>query len=232
VQNELNRDMITRLPMGDAVGDLPAGIYALTAQVANDIDGEARATQWFLLSDIGLTTMQGNDGLTVFARDLGNAEPIEGLEVTLLARANRPLEVATTDAEGVARFAPGLLRGTDGSAPAVVMARRGEEDLAFLSLTDPAFDLSDRGVEGRAPAGPIDAFLATDRGAYRAGEVIHVTTLVRDPEAEALPDVPLTAVLLRTVSARAVMSSTCRWPMPCRAAPGGSRSLPIPRARR
>lgn len=197
VQNELNRDMITRLPMGDAVGDLPAGIYALTAQVANDIDGEARATQWFLLSDIGLTTMQGNDGLTVFARDLGNAEPIEGLEVTLLARANRPLEVATTDAEGVARFAPGLLRGTDGSAPAVVMARRGEEDLAFLSLTDPAFDLSDRGVEGRAPAGPIDAFLATDRGAYRAGEVIHVTTLVRDPEAEALPDVPLTAVLLR-----------------------------------
>ncbi|WP_425071541.1 alpha-2-macroglobulin family protein [Sagittula sp. S175] len=197
VQNEINADMTTRLPMGDVVGDLPAGIYALTAQAANDLNGEARATQWFLLSDIGLTTMQGTDGLTVFARDLSSAQPIAGLEVTLLARANRPLEVATTDAEGVARFAPGLLRGKDGASPALLMAKQGEADLAFLSLTDPAFDLSDRGVEGRAPAGPIDAFLATDRGAYRAGENIHLTALLRDPQAMALNDVPLTAVLSR-----------------------------------
>ncbi|MEQ5869304.1 alpha-2-macroglobulin family protein [Sagittula sp. NFXS13] len=197
VQNELNTDMVTRLPMGEAVGDLPAGVYALTAQTPDDIEGEARATQWFVLSDIGLTTMEGTDGLTVFARDLGTAEPLAGLEVTLLARANRPLDVTTTDAEGIARFAPGLLRGTDGSAAALLMAQMGEEDLAFLSLTDPAFDLSDRGVTGRAPAGPIDTFLATDRGAYRAGEVIHLTALLRDPQAEALPDVPLTAVLTR-----------------------------------
>ncbi|MBP0483207.1 alpha-2-macroglobulin family protein [Sagittula salina] len=197
VQNEINRQMTTRLPMGGIVGELPAGIYALTAQAANDTDGEARATQWFLLSDIGLTTMQGTDGLTVFARDLATAAPLAGLEVTLLARANRPLQVAITDDDGVARFAPGLMRGTGGTAPAVVMAKQGEADLAFLSLTDPAFDLSDRGVEGRAPAGPLDAFLATDRGAYRAGEEIHLTALLRDPQALAVQDVPLIAVLTR-----------------------------------
>lgn len=196
-QNEINKDMTTRLPMGEIVGDLPAGIYALSAAIPDDVDGEKRSTQWFLLSDIGLTTMQGTDGLTVFARDLSTAAPIAGLEVTLMARANRPLEVALTDAEGVARFAPGLMRGTGGTAPALLMAKQGEADLAFLSLTDPAFDLSDRGVEGRAPAGPIDAFLATDRGAYRAGEVIHLTALLRDPQAKALPAVPLTAVLSR-----------------------------------
>ena len=194
-QNELNKDMTTRLPMGEIVGELPAGIYALTAVVPSDED--RRATQWFILSDIGLTTLQGNDGLTVIARDLGTAAPIAGLEVALVARANRALGTATTDETGIARFAPGLMRGTGGSAPALVTAKRGTDDLAFLSLTDPAFDLSDRGVEGRAPAGPIDAFLATDRGAYRAGETIHATALVRDAQARATNGVPLTAVLTR-----------------------------------
>ena len=198
VENRLNADMLTRLPMGGVLGDLPAGIYALTAAVPDPKNGQdRRATQWFILSDIGLTTMQGTDGLTVFARDLGDAVPMAGLEVALLASANRVLDTTTTDAEGVARFAPGLLRGDGGTAPALVMARRGEEDIAFLSLTDPAFDLSDRGVAGRSPAGPLDAFLATDRGVYRAGDEIHVTTLLRDAQADAVADVPLTAVLTR-----------------------------------
>ncbi|WP_421905959.1 alpha-2-macroglobulin family protein [Mameliella sp.] len=198
VENRLNADMMTRLPMGEVLGDLPAGIYALTAAVPDPKRGEGRrATQWFILSDIGLTTLQGTDGLTVFARDLGDASPMAGLEVSLVAEANRVLETVTTDADGVARFAPGLLRGKGGTAPALVMAKRGEEDLAFLSLTDPAFDLSDRGVAGRAPAGPLDAFVATDRGVYRAGDEVNVTALLRDPQAEAVSDVPLTAVLTR-----------------------------------
>ncbi|MCX8955598.1 hypothetical protein OU790_19460, partial [Ruegeria sp. NA] len=92
-------------------------------------------------------------------------------------------------------FDPGLTRGKGASAPALVMASTGDSDFSFLSLTDPAFDLSDRGVEGRAPAGPVDVFLATDRGAYRAGEVIHLTALSRDGEAQAIEGLPLIAIL-------------------------------------
>ncbi|MDA7423538.1 alpha-2-macroglobulin family protein [Thalassococcus lentus] len=198
VQNRLNADMLTRLPMGDVVGDLPAGIYALTASKPDSNPwSDGRATQWFLLSDIGLTTLQGNDGLTVFARGLTDAGALEGLEVSLLSSANRVLDTVQTDAMGIARFAPGLLRGKAGAQAALVMAKRGNEDLAFLSLTDPAFDLSDRGVAGRDPAGPMDAFLTTDRGAYRAGEVIHLTALLRDAKAAAVQNVPLVAVLTR-----------------------------------
>ncbi|CAN0537672.1 unnamed protein product, partial [Laminaria digitata] len=132
VENRLNADMMTRLPMGDVLGDLPAGIYALTAAVPDPKQGsDRRSTQWFILSDIGLTTLQGTDGLTVFARDLGSAAPMDGLEVSLLAGANRVLETVTTDAAGVARFAPCLLRGSDGSAPELVMAKRGDTDIAF-----------------------------------------------------------------------------------------------------
>jgi uncharacterized protein YfaS (alpha-2-macroglobulin family) len=197
VENRLNADVTTRLPMGDVLGDMPAGVYVLSAAVPDSQDRDDRSSQWFILSDIGLTTLQSTDGLTVFARALGSAEAMAGLEVSLVSRANRVVAQAVTDAQGVARFAPGLLRGPDSSAPAMVMARQGDADFAFLSLTDPGFDLSDRGVEGRAPAGPLDAFLATDRGAYRAGEQIHMTALLRDARADAVPDVPLTAVLTR-----------------------------------
>ncbi|MCT4607791.1 MAG: alpha-2-macroglobulin family protein [Pelagimonas sp.] len=198
VERQLNTAMTTRLPMGEALGDLAPGIYALTAAVPKGRDdNKSRATQWFVLSDIGLTTLQGNDGLTVFTRALSSAEAMEGLEISLVARSNRVLATALTDAQGMARFEPGLLRGQDSAAPALIVAKQADEDLAFLSLTDPAFDLSDRGVAGRAPAGPMDAFLATDRGAYRAGETIHATALLRDGKAHSIRNVPLTAVLWR-----------------------------------
>ncbi|KMK65933.1 alpha-2-macroglobulin family protein [Puniceibacterium sp. IMCC21224] len=198
VEQSLNADVLTRLPLGDVVGDLPAGIYALTARVPGaDPYDDPGATQWFILSDIGITTLSGTDGLHVFVRALSDASAMPDLTVTLLSRANRVLATATTDAQGQASFAPGLARGTGGAAPALVTVERGTEDIAFLSLTDPAFDLSDRGVEGREPAGPLDAFLATDRGAYRAGEVIHATALIRDADVQAVDGLPVTAILTR-----------------------------------
>ena len=52
-------------------------------------------------------------------------------------------------------------------------------------------------MEGRPPSPPIDVFLTTDRGAYRAGEVIHATALARDDHAAAIPGLPITAILTR-----------------------------------
>ena len=66
-----------------------------------------RATQWFVVSDIGLSTYTGQDGLNVFARSLGTAKPIAGVELTLLARNNEILGTAKTDAEGRATFNAG-----------------------------------------------------------------------------------------------------------------------------
>jgi alpha-2-macroglobulin len=73
----------------------------------------------------------------------------------------------------------------------------GEDDMAFLSLTEPEFDLADRGVEGREAAPAVDVFLTTERGAYRAGETVHVTALARDPDTTAIAGLPLTARLMR-----------------------------------
>lgn len=198
VANELNRTMTTRLPLGEVLSGQEPGVYALTARIEGvNLYDDPGATQWFVLSDLGLTTLQGTDGLHVFVRGLGDAAAKEGVKLTLLSRSNRELGTLTTDAEGHALFSPGLTRGTGAAAPALVLAEAGSDDMAFLSLTDPAFDLSDRGVEGRPAAPPVDVFLTTDRGAYRAGEVIRATALARDGVAEAIPGLPLTAILMR-----------------------------------
>ncbi len=195
---EINHDVTTRLPLGEALKGQPVGVYALKATVpGEEPDVSAPAWQWFVVSDLGLTTLSGVDGLHVFVRSLGTAEAVKGVQIDLVSTANEVLATTTTDDKGYARFDPGLAQGKGGKSPALVVARGEGEDLAFLSLTDPEFDLSDRGVSGREAAKPIDLFVASDRGAYRAGETIHVTALARDADLAAIAGLPITAVLKR-----------------------------------
>ena len=198
VQNTLNADMTTRLPLGEVLADQQPGIYALSASVpgADTYDSPA-ATQWFVLTDLGLTTLSGVDGLHATVRGLGDADPRAAVTLSLISKANAVLAEVVTDAQGNAVFPVGTSRGSGSAAPALIVARQGEADIAFLPLTDPAFDLSDRGVEGRPPSPPIDTFLITDRGAYRVGETVHATVLTRDGKATALDGLPLVAVLMR-----------------------------------
>ncbi len=197
----LNEDVTTSFPVDEAVGTLEPGVYVLTAAPATDgtdpdEDYAERATQWFIVSDLGLTALSGDRGLTVLVRALGSAQPVGGVEVRLVAASNEVLATATSDASGTATFEAGLMRGRDGFAPAVLVASR-DGDYAFLSLRDQAFDLTDRGVGGRPAPERLDAFVTPERGVYRTGETVHVTALLRDPQARAVPRVPLVLVLKR-----------------------------------
>ncbi|WP_374300499.1 alpha-2-macroglobulin family protein [Paracoccus sp. (in: a-proteobacteria)] len=201
-ERPVNAEVASRIDLRQAGLSLDPGVYVLNAAVpGQSTDRSPRASQWFMISDLGLTTFQGSDGLTVAVRGLGDAAARPGVEVQLVSRGNAVLGTAMTDAEGVARFDAGLVRGTGAAAPGIVTATRREgdriADLAFLSLLDPEFDLSDRGVEGAPPAPPIDLFVALDRGAYRAGETAHATVLARDGRARALDGLPVQARVIR-----------------------------------
>jgi uncharacterized protein YfaS (alpha-2-macroglobulin family) len=197
VRPELNRDVTTAVAIGEAVTTFVPGAYVISARLPNSEEWQrSLATQWFVVTDIGLATLSGDDGLHVFTRALASAAPTEGVKLRLLAANNQVLAEATTDARGYARFAAGLLRGKGGNEAALLTAAT-DGDFAFLHLTAPAFDLTDRGVDGRPAPKPIDVFLSTERGVYRPGETIHATVLARDARAHALPDVPLTAMLYR-----------------------------------
>ena len=115
----------------------------------------------------------------------------------LISRSNEVLATRRTDAGGHVQFESGLASGEGGAAPTLIAANDGQGDFAFLNLTAPAFDLTDRGVSGRPAPNGLDAFVYAERGVYRSGETAYLTALLRDAQGVASPGVPLTFVVER-----------------------------------
>jgi uncharacterized protein YfaS (alpha-2-macroglobulin family) len=204
VASELNKDVVTDFPLGAAVGKLQPGLYLVTAKpwspprpAGSEEDSvDQLATQWMVISDLGLTSLSGADGVHAMVRSLSTAAPLSGVELKLVARNNEVLATKTTGADGRADFDPGLSRGIGGLAPALLVATLAD-DYGFLNLAQAAFDLTDRGVAGRDAPGPLDAFLYTERGVYRSGETVFVAALLRDAKGAAKTGLPLTLVVKR-----------------------------------
>jgi alpha-2-macroglobulin len=198
VESKLNTEVTTAFPLDQAVKDLAPGIYAMMAEPKDTVSNDygQQATQWFVVSDLGLTAYTTHDGVDVFVHSLATADPRGSVEVRLMARNNEQLAVRQTDRNGFIHFEAGLARGEGGLAPAAIVAAE-KNDYAFLSLKSPAFDLSDRGVAGRAIPAGLDAFVYTERGVYRTGESVAITALLRDAQGAAALNVPLTVVVER-----------------------------------
>ena len=192
VTGNRNQPAVTAFPIDAVLGRLEPGVYIAAAATADGV----KASQWFVVSDLTLNTVLGEDGLVVFARSLATAAPLGGVELRLLARSNAELGKVTTAADGIARFDAGALRGTGDDAPQALFARGAGGDFGFLDLVAPAFELADRSTVAPVP-GRADAFLFTERGIYRPGEPVNLTALLRDPQGAAVTGKPLTLRLLR-----------------------------------
>src|SRR5476651_716141 len=116
VEPKLNTEVATAFPVDQALGDLKPGIYVMTAApkdaISNDYD--QRASQWFIVSDLGLTAYSGHDGIDVFIHSLASAAPSGSVAVRLIARNNDILAVKQTDRSGFVHFDAGLARGEGG----------------------------------------------------------------------------------------------------------------------
>src|SRR6201996_7394299 len=195
----LNQDVTTAFPVDQALGDLQPGVYVMTAAAkgpGKDDDGQL-ATQWFIVSDMGLTAFSGNDGIHVFVNSLASTDAVANAEVRLIARNNEILATRKTDAAGHVLFEAGLARGEGGLSPAMLTVTSDKADYAFMSLKTDAFDLSDRGVSGRAVPAGADAFVYAERGVYRSNETVYLTALLRDGQGNAVTGGPLTLVIER-----------------------------------
>ncbi len=231
--SKLNRDVTTLLSMDKMVGGKPAGIYIISASTPKeDADGEGwndLATQWVIVSDIGLTAIKGSDGLTLFARSLDKASSLGGITMTLIARNNEILGSSVTNAQGKARFAPGLLRGAGGMMVSHIVAKAADGDLNVLRLDGAALDLSERGIEGAdSVRTALDAFLYTERGIYRPGETVRVSALLRTNRMAAQGATPLVFSVIRPdgtelYKQRSIGDTLGSYDVPIKI-PGGARS--------
>ena len=198
---KLNKSVNSGLKVEELVGrKLEAGIYIIVAGKLSEDPSRwsPETTQWFVVSDIGTSLFRGPDGLHVLTRSLDKAVPLPNVSVSLVARNNRELAQSVSDAQGYVHFASPLMKGSGGDEAVLVRTESPDGGFSFVSLNQSAFDLRDRGVAGRNVPGPVDAYLFTERGIYRPGEVAHLTALVRDDKGNAFKGkVPLTLRLIR-----------------------------------
>ena len=196
---KLNEMGVTAIPVADVLKTVEPGAYVITAKVTDSKQEywQPMATQWFIVTDLGLSVVSGEDGVHAFVRSLTSTDPVANATVRLVAINNEVLGETTTDDAGQAEFAPGLVHGDGGMAPQLLVAETPDGDYAFLDMNKPEFDLSDRGVTGRPAPGPLDLFATSERGVYRPGETVFLTALLRNNKAVAVDGLGLTLKLER-----------------------------------
>jgi uncharacterized protein YfaS (alpha-2-macroglobulin family) len=199
IDNVRNKQVSTTIPIDQLIKKLEPGVYVVIATTDTDkLDRDKeQATQWFSISDIGLTTVKTDAGMLVSAHSLQSGEPMAGIDLRLIARSNEMLGTWKTDAGGRFMIPGGLLRGDHGDAPKIIAALDGTGGFSWIQLDQPALDLSDLDIKGRTPPAANDAFLWTDRGIYRPGETIHLGAMLRDRNARPVIGVPLTLHIVR-----------------------------------
>ncbi len=102
VDPQRNQRVTTLVPVSEMVPEMKSGVYLLVAERTDGGEDKYgyKATQWLIVTDYGLTTMTGDDGLHVFLRSLDSGKPVEGVTVKLYARNNGELGNAVSDNAG------------------------------------------------------------------------------------------------------------------------------------
>src|SRR6201995_151185 len=102
----LNQEVPTAFPVDQVLSDLQPGVYVMTAaaKTPGSEDDYQLATQWFIVSDLGISAVSGNDGIHVFVNSLASTDAVARAEVRLIARNNEILATRKTDDTGHVLF--------------------------------------------------------------------------------------------------------------------------------
>ena len=175
---ERNERVVSHLPVQDIAELQQPGLYfAVMRRVGRYSD--QYDTAFFTVSDIGLHARAYREQLYVHTASLRDGSPLKGVELRVLDATGQALLKSATDANGNALLDYRLDAGQ------VLVARRGK-DVSLLPFNQPALDLSEFAVGGRAQA-PFDVFAWAGRDLYRPGETVHVSALLRDHDGRAMP---------------------------------------------
>ncbi len=173
-----NERVVSHLPVQDIAELQQPGLYfAVMRRVGRYSD--AYDTAFFTVSDIGLHARAYREQLYVHTASLRDGAPLKGVELRVLDAKGQPLLKSATDGNGNALLDYRLDAGQ------VLVARRGK-DVSLLPFNQPALDLSEFAVGGRAQA-PFDVFAWSGRDLYRPGETVRISALLRDADGKAMP---------------------------------------------
>ncbi len=127
-----------------------------------------------IISDIGLIAKKGRDNsLFVITTDLKTAEPMSGVDLTVLDFQEQRIASRKTDRDGFARF-------KTGEKAFLVVARKNGQT-GYLKLDDgSALSMSQFDVSGRKVEKGLKGFIYGERGVWRPGDTIYLTFILLD----------------------------------------------------
>ncbi|MCX7343152.1 MAG: MG2 domain-containing protein [Proteobacteria bacterium] len=191
-----NQTITKNLDVTKSIPELKPGIYVLRVAQEGVLQyrGEEN-NQWFIVTDIGLTTFKSDQTLVVQARAFSSAKPLKNIQLELVSADNDILGTATTDSDGFAEFPKELLNGKAGKRPVAIFAKNEQLGFSFLSLSSAGFDFSDRGAKGRKIKNDYDVMIFCERGIYRPDEKVNVAAILRNAQGKEVPTTPLTFIV-------------------------------------
>jgi uncharacterized protein YfaS (alpha-2-macroglobulin family) len=135
-----------------------------------------------LVTDLGMLVKRALDGsLDIFVQSIQSGDPIPGVTVEVIGINGQPVATAYTDAGGMARL-PSLQGLSREKVPAYYLVRKGG-DYSFLPFGRPDRGLNysrfDVGGVANTQAERLSAYLFSDRGIYRPGDMMHFGMVVR-----------------------------------------------------
>ena len=154
------------------------------------------ATQMVSISDIGLVARHTQNEVLVWANSIRTAEPLQGVDITLVSSNNQSVYTLKTDGSGFAKFEK-VAEKAPGFKIALLTARTND-DFNFLFLPDTQVETSRFDVAGKYDnESGFDAFVYGDRDIYRPGETIHFNTVIRSQAWQSVGEIP---VLIRVLT--------------------------------
>jgi hypothetical protein len=168
------------------------GIYHIEAE---SVSPRYLSTQSLVtVTDMALTVKRERDGCLVWVTSLRTGTAVEGAKVDALSYNNQVLTSAVTDGEGIAHLGYSD-RNPDGSMW-LIAATRGD-DMSYLTAADNQWMIDDVDQSGRDYPDDVEVMLYTERGAYRPGDTVHLTGIVRQRDGGTPPAFPFSIHVVR-----------------------------------
>lgn len=164
----------------------PAGMYCVRVNSTENRWDSDEAV--IAVTDLGITCERAADGIVAWITSIETATPIADVEVEARSYANQVLATGTTDSDGIARLNV-VENHTDG-APWVLIAT-SKHDTSYLRLDRNVWSPDGIALDGRDYPRNYDVCLYTERGAYRPGDTIHLSGIIRTADGETPPAFPI-----------------------------------------
>lgn len=193
-KNKKNEVELTAVDISEFVNKDKSGVYVLSVIKAKDDsnltlddfftydDNSLELSKLLFISNLGVTSYSGSNGIDVNVRSLTDASPVKGATVTLKSLANDVLDSKSTDSDGFVHFDKAICQGENGQSVATVTVVSNDD---FFPLDLRASPLYFEEGSGISDNNDYKVFAYTNRTLLRPGETTVYQALVRNKDLSA-----------------------------------------------